>query len=92
MKPIDIIYWIKAGLGVLAAFICTFLGIQDLLTGIAIGLLVFAISDRILRQLFINKVDNLSTVTKTGIGAYIITWIFFWALLYTLRYPPVPPS
>lgn len=89
MEPSSLIYWIKVCLGVLTAAICVLLWVNNILTGIAIGVLVYLLSDKILRQLFIDKVDNPSTVTKTGIGIYVLAWIFFWALLFTLLNPPV---
>ncbi|MEM2442580.1 MAG: hypothetical protein QW502_00335 [Candidatus Bathyarchaeia archaeon] len=45
---------------------------------------VYVLSDKILRQIFIAKVNKPSDITKTGIMIYILSWIFFWALLYTL--------
>lgn len=89
MESLSLIYWIKVCLGVLTAAICVLLWVNNIFTGIAIGVLVYLLSDKILRQLFIDKVDNPSTVTKTGIGIYVLAWLFFWALLFTLRHPPV---
>ena len=83
MKPLDIIYTVKAFLGALTALICILLGINDIITAVGIALLIYIGSDRILRQIFIEKVEK-STVTKTGIGIFIITWLFLWILLYTL--------
>ena len=83
MDPLSLIYWIKFCLGILAALICVLLSVNNIITGVMIGFITYIISDKVLRQLFIDKVDNLSNVTKTGIGIYIITFIFFWALLYT---------
>ena len=86
MKPLSLIYWTKVCLGALAAFICILLGVNNLFTGIGVGLLIYLISDRILKQLFIEKVKP-SVIIKTGIGIYIISWVFFWILLYTLLNP-----
>ena len=83
MDPLDIVYWIKLGLGIIAAVICVALGVNNIITGAGIGFATFAISDRILRQVFIGKVEKPSEVTKTGAGAYAITFLFFWVLLYT---------
>jgi len=79
-------------LGILAAVICVLLGINNVFTGIGIGALTFVLSDKFLRQIFVNKVDKPSTVTKTGIGIYIIAYVFFWVLLFTLLNPPAPPA
>jgi len=83
LKPLDIIYTVKALLGALTAIICILLRVDDIITAIGIALLVYVGSDRILKQIFIEKVEK-STVTKTGIGIFIVTWLFLWILLYTL--------
>ena len=84
MKPVDQIYWIKFLLGMLAAVVCVLLNIENLITGAGVSILTYLISDKILKQLFINKIDKPSTVTKTGIGIYVITFVFLWTLLYTI--------
>ena len=81
MKALDIIYMIKAFLGALTALVCLLLGIKDIVTAIAIAILIYFGSDRILKQIFV-KVEK-SMVTKTGIGIFIITWLFLWIMIYT---------
>lgn len=88
MKPLDLIYWIKACLGILAAVLCALLQV-DIFSGIGIGLLAYFVADKLLRQLFIDKVDKPSSVTRTGVGIYILSWIFFWTLLFTILNPPI---
>ncbi|HIE14284.1 TPA: hypothetical protein EYP70_03325 [Candidatus Bathyarchaeota archaeon] len=83
MDPLDTIYWIKLCLGVLAAIICILLRVNNLITGTGIGFATYAISDRILRQIFIDKIEKSTEVTKTGAGIYAITFLFSWILLYT---------
>jgi len=82
LKPLDIIYIVKAILGALTALICLLLRVEDIITAVGIAMLVYLSSDRILKQIFIEKVEK-SVVTKTGIGIFIITWLFLWILLYT---------
>lgn len=84
METLSLIYIIKILLGVLAAIICILLDIKDIISGAGIGIIVYLASDKILRQIFIEKVEKPSVVTKTGIGMYIITWLFVWILLCTL--------
>ena len=83
MKPLDIIYTVKILLGALTAIICILLRVEDIITAIGVALVVYLGSDRILKQIFIEKVEK-SIVTKTGVGIFIITWLFLWILLYTL--------
>lgn len=84
MEPLDKIYWIKLFLGALAALICVILRVNNVITGAGIGFLTYLISDKVLKQIFAEKVDKPVTVTKTGIGIYVITFIFMWILLYTI--------
>jgi zinc transporter ZupT len=92
MEPLNLIYLIKVCLGALTAIICLVIPVTDLFTGISIGLMVYLVSDRLLKQIFIEKVEKPSTVTKTGIGIYIIIWVFCWILIYTTLNPnPILP-
>jgi uncharacterized membrane protein YGL010W len=84
MEPLNVIYWIKVALGFFTACICLLLGVNNIFTGIMMSLLIYLLGDRLLKQIFAAKVDKPSTITKTGVGTYIITWILFWILLYTL--------
>ncbi len=79
-----LIYAIKILLGVVTAILCFVLGVNNILAAIGICLMVYFSADWILRQVFIEKVEKLSVVTKTGVGIYVITWLFVWILLYTL--------
>jgi ABC-type uncharacterized transport system permease subunit len=88
LDTLNLIYVSKIGLGVLAAVICILLGVDNILSGIGIALLVYFVSDRLLKQIFIQKVEKLSTVTKTGIGIFLITWILAWILFFTFLHTP----
>ena len=92
LEPLTLIYWLKVALGVVAAVLCVLLPVANLFGGIGIGVLTYVVSDRVLRRMFINEIDKPSTVTKTGIGIFIIAWVFFWVLLFTLINPPIPLS
>jgi len=72
-------------LGALSGTLCLILGINNIISGIGISLMVYFGSDQILRRIFIEKVENPAVVTKTGVGIYLITWIFVWILLFTLQ-------
>jgi ABC-type uncharacterized transport system permease subunit len=92
MEPLSVIYATKVVLGALTAVLCLLLRVDHIITGVSVGLIVYLISDRILKQIFIQKVEKQSTVTKTGIGIYIIMWIFLWILIYTFLNPnPIQP-
>jgi len=78
------------GLGALAAVLCLGMA-KEVFTAASIGIIVYAISDKILRQIFIEKVEKPSVVTKTGIGIFIMAWVMLWIMLYTMLNPnPLP--
>jgi len=79
-------------LGIVAAVLCVVIGLyiemfNNILNGISLALLVYIITNYILRQLFIAKVEKASKVFTTGIGAYFLVWIVTWILLYSLTHP-----
>ena len=84
MKPLNIVYWSRVGFGVVAALVCVLLGIDNLLNGMSVGILVYLISYYILKWLFMTTVEKPSKVFTMGIGAYFLTWIVAWGLFYTL--------
>lgn len=92
MKPTTIIYWTKACLGVVAALISTLLSAVSeqlsLFNGITAALLVYIVTHYVFKSLFLTKVEKPSKIFMTGIGAYFLTWIVSWVILYTLfNYP-----
>ena len=86
MKPLNLIYTIKIFLGASVAVLCLLVGVDDIIMGAAISVLVYIGVDRVLKQIFIGKVENPKVVTRTGIGVYVITWLFLWILVYTVIY------
>ena len=88
LKPLNIIYWGRAGFGVVAALVCTLLGIDSILNGLSVGLFVYLITYYIFKWRFMTKVDKPSKVFTMGIGAYFLAWIVAWGLFYTLISSP----
>ena len=83
MEVLSIIYWMRVALGVLAATISVALNIQDY-SGISVAILLYLITNYIIKWRYNAKVQNPSKILTTGIGAYFLTWIVMWILLYTL--------
>lgn len=83
MKPLTIIYWSRLCSGILAAIICVALKLQTFLSGVSLGLFVYIFTYYAFRWLFVAKLKPPKVFT-TGIGAYFLTWIVAWILLYTL--------
>jgi len=87
MKPTSIIYWTRAGLGVVTALLCAVLSTAasiSLLNGITIALLIYIITFYVYKSLFRAKVEKPSKILTTGVGAYFLTWIVTWVIFYTL--------
>ncbi|MGQ9460840.1 MAG: hypothetical protein ACUVRA_06390 [Candidatus Bathyarchaeaceae archaeon] len=88
MKPLSIIYWSRAGFGVLAALICILLRIDTypspLTSGVSVALIVYMLTYYILKWKFMAKVEKITKILTTGIGTYFLVWIVAWTLFYTL--------
>jgi len=95
MRTLEIIYWLRLALGIIAALLCTGYtgyslgtGIKadssTFMTGVSIALGTYLVSYYILKSKFLLKVEKPQKLVTTGIGIYFISWIAFWALLYTI--------
>jgi len=95
MKPLETLYWLRFVLGVIAALICIGYGLATntvkakpdeyvLLYGIAFAFTVYVLSYHMIKPKFIWKVDKPQKIFTTGIGIYLLSWLVFWALLYTI--------
>ncbi len=94
------IYWIRLGLGILAAILSALYSeaagvfrqtllerttdITVLLNSLSITLLVYLVSYYAIKAKFASQVNKPSKLLSTGIGAYFLAWIVFWTLLYTI--------
>jgi len=87
MKILTVIYWSRVSLGVIAAVVCVALNVQDFLTSMSLGMLVYLVTNYVFRRKFVAKVEEPSKLVTTGIGAYFVTWFVTWILLYTLLHP-----
>ena len=53
-------------------------------TGFSIALIIYLTSYYVIKLKFMNKVEKPRKLITTGIGIYFLSWIVFWALLYTI--------
>ena len=102
MKPLEIVYWIRFGLGVIAALFCTGYGLATgtitnnlfdyttLLNGISIALAIYLISYYAIKPRFLTQVTKPQKLITTGIGIYFLAWIVFWVMLYAVVAGPPP--
>jgi len=90
MRPLTIIYWTRVLLGIVAASICTLLSAPqsgfNIFNGVTMALLVYIITYYVYKKLFVTKVEKPTKIFSTGVGAYFLSWIMTWALLYTILY------
>lgn len=96
MKPLEALYWLRFALGIVAALICIGYGLATntvsmeppdiyvLMYGISFAFIVYALSYSIIKPRLILKVEKPQKILTTGIGVYIISWLVFWVLLYTI--------
>ncbi|MGQ9539030.1 MAG: hypothetical protein ACUVTE_05580 [Candidatus Bathycorpusculaceae bacterium] len=92
MKPLEKLYWLRFALGIVAALICVGYGLATntisqphiLWNGIAFAFIVYVLSYYIIKPKFILKVEKPKKILTTGIGIYLLSWLVFWVLLYTL--------
>lgn len=92
MKPLEALYWLRFFLGIVAALICigyglatnTFSKTDILWNGIAFAFIVYVLSYYIIKPKLILKVEKPQKILTTGIGIYLLSWLVFWVLLYTI--------
>lgn len=90
MKPLNVIYWLRACLGIASAAICATLGLIwniGFLDGISVSVLVYIITNYVIKRRFTAEVKETSGMFSIGIGAYFLLWIVFWVLLYSILNP-----
>ena len=99
MKPLSIIYWIRAGLGLFIGILCALYvystvstdvtNIYTLLTGISFALLFYMATYYLIKSKYFGRVEKQSKLVTQGIGIYFFAWIVSWSLIVTLFMPSV---
>lgn len=94
-NPLDKLFWIRVGLGVLAGIIAAQTGGSvDVSTipylGFGIMIIIFIISYGIAKAMHIPlPPSDRKKLVMTGIGSYFFMFIFTWILVNTLMHPSV---
>lgn len=99
MKPLTLIYWVRATLGLIMGVLCglyvyfaitTELGdIYTLLTGLSFTLLFYMATYYIVKLKFFARVEKASKLVTQGIGIYFFAWLVSWTLFITLLMPSI---
>ena len=92
MSPIVQLYWIRVALGfvagLLSAIVAFYLGtgggLNILIDTITIALIVYLASYYPLRAVYKNKVEKPSKILSTAIFMYLMVWLPFMVLFYTI--------
>jgi len=96
MKPLEIIYWLRFGFGILAAFASVGLGLATntisatkiqssaFFNSAMLAIIVYVLSYYFVKFRFASKVQKPQKLMTTGIGIYILAWIVFLIMFYTL--------
>ena len=87
MKPLSVVYSIRVCLGIIAGAMCVLLRLDDLLTGVSLGIFFYLLTYYVLRHFFVAKVEKPSKIMTMGIGAYFLTFAVAFGLLFTLMIP-----
>lgn len=88
-------YWLRFGFGILAALICIGYGVAAnsissgrnvnlLLNSVSLAIIVYVLSYYVMKAGFRPKVQKTQKLFTTGIGIYFLSWMTFFALLYTM--------
>ncbi len=87
MQGFDKLYWLRIGLAAVAGSTAETFVSNDYTTGLTIGIAVYLASYYVARFTWYRALDNKSQgkVYTTGIGGFVMVFLFTWILLYTLR-------
>ncbi len=82
----DRIFWMRAGFGVLTGAVSQALFNSDYLSGILFAIVVYVGTFYLARTLWGGKMkpEDQRKVYTAGLGSYILLFLFFWILLFTL--------
>jgi hypothetical protein len=99
MKPLFVIYWARAGLGVVIGVLCAvylylsvsreLASIFTLFTGLSFAMLFYIVTFYVIKLKFLGKVDKESKLMTQGIGIYFFAWLVSWVLVVSMLLPSV---
>ena len=104
LKPLEKVYWLRLALGIFTAVLCTIYGvatgsitsivsdfrITTFFNSTSLALITYMISYYIIKAKFSAQVKKPQKLVTTGIGVYLLSWLVFWVLFYTVLAGPPP--
>ncbi|TRO53607.1 hypothetical protein E2P63_02225 [Candidatus Bathyarchaeota archaeon] len=95
MKPLEVIYWIRVALAIVAGGISALVAtlfeaaeFNTFLNGITIALAIYLLSYYVLKAKFANQVEKQSKILSMGIFIYFIAWAVLFILFYSILKGP----
>ena len=95
MKPLEVIYWIRVALAIVAGGISALVAtlfeaaeFNTFLNGITIALAIYLLSYYVLKARFANQVEKQSKILSMGIFIYFIAWAVLFILFYSILQGP----
>ena len=99
MKPLTLIYWTRAILGLIIGILCgiyvystaavELTNYYTLLTGLSFAILFYIATYYVVKFKYFARVEKASKLLTQGIGIYFFAWLVSWTLLTTLMMPSV---
>jgi len=96
MNALEMVYLLRAVLGVVAALVSVGFGLatgvisttvftfSTFLNSLSLAIIVYLASYYAIKYKYILKVEKPQKLFTTGIGVYFLAWIVFWTFLYTV--------
>jgi hypothetical protein len=96
MKPLETVYWLRFGFGILAALVSLGLALATnaisntqflsptFFNSASLAIIIYVLSYYFIKSRFALQVQKPQKLVTAGIGIYFLAWIVFWALLYTI--------
>jgi hypothetical protein len=83
----DKLYWSRIGFAVIAGILAEVLTGSDWTSGVSIGILFYLISYYVARFMWYRGMgrEGQGKLYSTGIGGFIMIFLFTWMLLFTLQ-------
>jgi len=96
MKPLETVYWLRLGFGILAALVSLGVGLATntisstqfpstaFFNSASLAIIIYLLSYYLVKSRFALRVQKPQKLITTGIGIYFLSWIAFWVLFYTI--------
>jgi hypothetical protein len=87
LPSFDKLYWLRIGLAALGGFSAEVLVGTDYASGISIGIIFYLLSYYLARFAWYRSLgrEGQGKVYSTGIGGFIMIFLFTWMLFFTLQ-------